>query len=125
MPPARVLLLLFFLGISTSTVKSKTSFHFTSMSPFNPLLLQNIVVKGSVFATGTLDGGYEAQYDDMMYKLEEKALELCANSVMEFSWSAAAYHTSDRRTHTVFHGSGFAVCDESLFAPDQTDCSCV
>ena len=105
MPPVRVLLLLFLIGISISAVKSKTSFHFTSMSPYNQFLLQNINIKESIFTKG-LTEGTEASYDDMMYKLEVKALELCANSVMEFSLSAAGFGTN-----TFFYGSGIAVCD--------------
>ena len=121
MTPARVLLLLFLLGPAISAAKIKTSFHFTSMSPYNPLLVQDIDIKGSIFGTGGTTVDDLARYEDMLCKLEVAALELCANSVMEFSWSGASYAGGAQ----FFYGSGVAVCDESLFGPDQTDCSCV
>ena len=128
MPPTRVLLiLLFFLGPGIYAVKSNTSFPFTTMSPYT-YFRQNFNIKGSVSAKSNLPPSDlipedKDNYELMKEKLEESALELCANSVMEFSWTVMFY---DFHRHDIyFYGSGIAVCDMRLFEPDQTDCYCV
>ena len=54
-------------------------------------------------------GNYQNQYEKLLSKLEEAALELCGNAVMEFSYQET--------NQGYARGRGVAVCDPRLSTP--------
>ena len=119
-----LLLLNLLMVLQTSALKLSSSFRITSSSPFdkvsNP---EQIEIKGYLWEGFSAYGTSEA-YETVLQLLEKGARDLCANSVVEFTWKRYEWETGRDRKQISLHGAGTAVCDKSLFASNQTKCSC-
>ena len=98
-------------------LKIRSSFPITSTSPYGR---PEVEIKSYLF----VQSGHaitENGYKDVLTNLELEAKELCANAIMDFSWTQGRSTTDKSR----FYGFGTAVCDPLLFTENQTECSCV
>merc|ERR1712215_392258 len=91
-------------GLSTSTPVITSSIPITQASVYDGLL-QGVEVKGYLFEEYSHGN---SQYTHVLSQLEEAALKLCANAVMEFRFFRDRYEA---------WGTGVAVCDPGLGTP--------
>merc|ERR1712025_1475471 len=98
--------------VSTTATPIQTNILITSASSYDRVINgPGVEVIANLYEEGRVSSNtYFNAYAKLMSQLEEAALELCANVVMEFS---TPYYSSSSYTYTII-GTGVAVCDPNL-----------